>query len=260
MISLAIKFPSAALLRPVDIKVSLPFGVGKARPPHKVVWALHCAMATGDIFFDRLNADLAARDAGAALVAPSLGNGFFANTPWERQADFLEEMREALPEILPLSPDREDNAVLGISMGGFGAFRWVLASGAFHSATAISGVFDYRVEPDPAIKCDKNQKAIHTVFSRIMKERLMGVDGHPEEDCDLALLAKKCLHAPALWLYCGEEDYISRPQCGHMAEICKAHGLATETRLCPGGHDEAFWRKVLPEAIGNLFGNRPASE
>lgn len=260
MISLAIKFPSAALLRPVDIKVSLPFGVGKARPPHKVVWALHCAMATGDIFFDRLNADLAARDAGAALVAPSLGNGFFANTPWERQADFLEEMREALPEILPLSPDREDNAVLGISMGGFGAFRWVLASGAFHSATAISGVFDYRVEPDPAIKCDKNQKALYKVFSRIMKERLSGMDGQPRADCDFRLLAQRCADTPRLHLYCGLEDYISLPQCHHMTEICVARGFLPEIRFSTGDHDEAFWRNVMPEAIGNLFGPRLASE
>lgn len=136
MMRLLLTFPSTTLFRPVEIAIALPSGFSTAKPPYRVLWALHCAMKSGEFFFDTLDAAEAVEKSQIALVAPSLGNGYFINSSFEAQGDFLQEILRDLHDILPLSSRREDNAVLGVSMGGFGAIRWALESGAFGSAAA----------------------------------------------------------------------------------------------------------------------------
>ena len=123
--------PSTTLFRPVDIEIAMPGGFTMAKPPFKCLWALHCAMEDGRFFFDSLGLGELALKYQIAVVAPSLGNGYFMNSDYERQGDFLQEMFTQLSANFPLSPRREDNAVLGISMGAFGALRWALQSGSY---------------------------------------------------------------------------------------------------------------------------------
>lgn len=122
-----ISYPSRVLLRPVEIMAAL------SAKPNRVkktcLWALHCAMEDGPFFLNYLDAARLAQHLDIAIIAPSLGNGFFMDTAYEAQGEFLRELRENLPSILNISDKTEDNAVVGISMGGFGAIRWALEDG-----------------------------------------------------------------------------------------------------------------------------------
>lgn len=83
-----------------------PVRLFTTNPPFRVLWTLHCGMGNGNFFFDSLNAADMAEKNGIAIVAPSLGNGYFINSDLEAQGGFLEEMRCSLANTFPFSGKR----------------------------------------------------------------------------------------------------------------------------------------------------------
>lgn len=256
MMRLRFSLPSTELLRPVEIRVAFPYGFGASAPPYRTIWALHCAMGDGDFFFDNLDAAQIVNREQVAIIAPSMGNSWFINSPFERQADFLQEMFDAMRSFLPLSPQREDNALVGISMGGFGAVRWALHSGEFVSVAAISGVFDCRVPLDPCMMKNRAQRALYSTFEKAMRQFLLAENGQQvKRDADIGLLLQNRPSSffPNIELYCGEQDYLSLPQAIYLKELCSKHGCPVDLHLSPGQHDQVYWKKALQEAAAHLF-------
>lgn len=254
MIRASLSFPSLSLLRPVKIEIGLPQGFILTAPPWPALWCLHCAMSDGGFFFESLNGADYIDKKGFILVAPSLGNGWFANSAWEAQADFLEEIFAALPSLLPIAPDKKRNSVLGVSMGGFGALRWALASGHFANACAISGVFSCLVPPDERIGKCRDQKAIYGAFKKAMRKFLLDESGQvlPEADFEILLKTAKSTY-PEIFLFCGERDYLALPQNLAFEALCGKENRPANLCLAPGGHDAACWRFAFASAIEQIF-------
>ncbi len=257
MMRLRITLPSTALLQPVEVAAAVPYGFGATEPPYRAVWALHCAMSNGDFFFDSLDAAGIVEREQVAVIAPSLGNGYFVNSRYENQADFLNELLDAMREILPLSRRTEDNAAIGVSMGGFGAVRWALDSGAFGAAAAISGVFDCRVPPDDRMMKNRAQRALYAAFERVMRRCLLDERGDVRDEVDLERLLQKRREQgsllPRVDLYCGEQDYLSLPQSRALERVCARHGCPVALRLSEGEHDQTYWRDVFQSAVSGIF-------
>lgn len=248
-----ISFHSRTLMRPVEIMAALPVSSGRARKP--VLWALHCAMEDGGFFFNSLGGVALARHLGIAIVAPSLGNGFFLNTGYEPQGDFLEELADDLPSILAISSEKSENAVLGVSMGGFGAMRWALESGRFFGAAAISGVFDASMPPDARFRQNEKLAFIHDAFDALMRTRLADPAGHlPGGGSLRGVAASHGGQWPLLRFYCGRDDYLSLNQTESFYRHCKDLGAPCAlVNQLPGGHDIDYWARAFPAAARDLF-------
>ena len=254
MISISLSFPSVVLLQPVHIEIGLPYSFSASAPPWKTLWGLHCAMEQGDWFFRSLNIGDMIDSAGFAFVAPSLGNGWFINSPSEARADFLEELFESLPSILSLSTSREDNAIVGVSMGGFGALRAAFQSGRFARVAAISTVFDANIAPDVAIKKDRAQNAIYQALRKNTRQFLLTEDGLPRPEADLLPLLKNGrADFPVVDLFCGEQDYIALPQNLALEKLFAERGVPSNLFLSPGGHDIAYWRESFTTAVAKIL-------
>lgn len=252
MIRASLSFPSVALMRPVPVEAALPHGICSARKPWRSLWALHCALADGNLFFEDLGLGALVDSLGFALIAPSLGNGFFVNTPAEAQADFLDELYSALGEIWPLAQD--ESAVAGISMGAFGALRWALASRHFKSAALISGLYFADLEPDERFAKNRAQRALYQTFKGSMTRTLQDDAGHVRPDADLErLLSKAEGHFPALHIFCGEQDYLSLPQSLALEALCASRHCPAALDLSPGGHDRQYWHGAIRAAVDLLF-------
>ncbi|MDE5833238.1 MAG: hypothetical protein K2H64_09740 [Desulfovibrio sp.] len=246
--------PSMNLLRPVDIMIALPAPFAMAKKPYRAVWLLHCALEDAGVFFESLNAGDLAEEYNLALIAPSLGNDFFLDHPRNRIGSFLDEMKSSLTDILPLSPEKRDNAVLGISMGGFGALRWALASDAFKAAAAISGIFDAHAAPDKRVGRDRNLLGLQHAFNKTFRFNLLDEKGETRADADFNLLLKEDKpDKPPLNLYCGEEDFFSLPHTKAIFALATARGYPATLRLSQGSHDKKYWRRAFGEAIAELF-------
>lgn len=265
MMRLRITLPSTTLLRPVELAAALPYGFGATEPPYRAVWALHCAMSNGDFFFDSLDAAGIVDREQVAIIAPGMGNGYFVNSSYENQADFLNELLDAAREAFPLSRRPEDNAVIGVSMGGFGAVRWALDSGAFGAAAAISGVFDCRVPPDDRMMKNRAQRALYAAFERVMRRCLLDGSGRVRPDADLEQILRKgrkegASPFPRISLYCGEQDYLSLPQSRALEDACARHGCPVRLHLSAGEHDPVYWRGAFQAAVSACFHAADAEE
>lgn len=250
---LTIAFPSLALLRPVEVIVGLPTFFSLAKTPLKCIWALHCAMESAAFFFDKLDSGSIIEREKVAVVAPSLGNGYFLNSDYEAQADFLDELATQLPQILPLSPHKADNGVIGVSMGGFGAIRWALASGRFGRAVAISGVFNCHLTEDERIYRQRELKTIFLAFKKIMNKCLLTASGSTRADADLDCLARNAKSETEIGLYCGKEDYLSLNQTLWLKEVLDNMAIPVQLELLPGAHDSDFWKKAFHLAAEDIF-------
>ena len=259
MIKLHIILNSTILYRPVEIFAALPYGFTFSSKPHRIIYALHCAMKNGDMFFDDLNLASYVDRENITLIAPSLGNGFFVNSAFEHQADFLrEELVPALQEKLNLRADPQHTFLLGISMGAYGAMRLTLeASDCFGAVAAISGIYDPLMSPDEHIGKNKNLWPLRMIFGGAMQKLVLNQNGELQADADIKnLLASRTRDGQALprfALFCGDKDYLSLNQTKALATAFSLHDVTHEITVTPGGHDLEYWQRIIPRVLAWLL-------
>jgi len=259
VIKLQISIKSVILLRPVQISAFFPYGFTTYSLPYKVVWMLHSAIGDSGMFADNTALSELANQKGFAFIAPSLGNGFFVDSGYERQAAFLsQEFLPVMRQMLHVSPKREDNALLGVSMGGFGAVRWAMDTPEMFSAVAsISANFRLPVELDERVFKSREQRLIYQIFEKELIPRLFyDKDGKLLPHADLVRLMdnpgnKNSL--PRIGLYCGDRDYLALNQNTAFFEHCKTCGVPAELYITDGGHNPEYWNVALLEAVNRLF-------
>lgn len=257
MIRLRLTLDSTLMLRPVPVEAAVPYGFQGGTGPWRTVWALHCAMADGNFFFERLGAGRLADRENLVFIAPSLGNSYFVNGGEERIADFLQlELMPILRDLLPLSSARADNALLGISMGAYGAVRWACVEPEnFCAVAAISGVYNCLMPPDERLRGQRELCALRAAFEGRMRSRLLDDHGKPRPDADLERLLHACdaETLPRLMVWCGESDYLSLRQSEALVDRWRAHGGLARFTPVPGAHDDSLWREILAGASTALF-------
>lgn len=254
MIKIHMTMQSITLYRPVPVTIALPYSPLAGAGSYKTLWVLHPAMEDGNFFFDKLSVASLVDKHNLAIIAPSLGNGYFMDSCLEEQADFLDsELRPYLQTCFPLSSCGKDNFLLGISMGAFGVVRWGLSSpDAFAAVAAISGVYDPRLPIDERALKDRLLRSLVKLFGERVMNRLMK-DARGEilagADIHKLLAAHSPVSFPRLALFCGNKDYCSLNQTEALVTLCKEHGLDVTVMYGSGTHDIAYWLPTVHKAV-----------
>jgi S-formylglutathione hydrolase FrmB len=253
-------FASAALGREVAYVVDLPRSYATAASrKYPVVYALH-GLFEGSGFWERrgLAAILAAlRESGAVpeflVVAVDGGNSFFVNAPGGRYEDLLtKDLVAHVGASYRVVNDRKGRALLGISMGGYGALHiafdqpGLVAAVATHSAMLLEKV------PSAEAGARRGQMAaFHQVFGDPIDTALWTAN-------DPLALARKlnAKAAPALFLDCGAGDrYGLASGHGELHRILDERGVAHSFELPPGDHGYEFVRARLEKSL-RFLGDR----
>src|SRR5690606_35149889 len=112
---------------------------------HPVLYLLHGLSDDDTIWLRRTSIERYVAGLGLAVVMPNVHRSFYADMAYGGQYwTFLtEELPRVAGDFFPLSDAREDNYVAGLSMGGYGAFKWALSyPERFAAAGSLSGVLD----------------------------------------------------------------------------------------------------------------------
>lgn len=253
MIKLSIQIDSQVLYRPVTVAAMLPYTLTTAKGPFRVLYALHPAMTNSGIFFEKLGLSDQVEKHGIVVVAPDLGNGYFINSPHEKQADFLQtELMPVLHNLLPLSDRREDNKLLGISMGAFGAAHWALCCPDKFSAVAlVSGVFDASLQIDERARKSRELRPLVSIFfHKIMPSLMLDMKGEvlPMADIRPLYVQAATKGAPCFALWYGDEDYLCINQNENFAHCCRTHGISVDVHVSSGAHNHSYWKCAVNEA------------
>jgi putative tributyrin esterase len=247
MATLHFTFPSKVLRSQAEIRAAIPDdGDGCA-----VLWVLHGANADASEWFDDSSIQRLAVKRHLAVVGTSLFNGFGVNmahgAPY---ADYLEnEWIPAVRALLPcLSVKREQNAVAGVSMGGYAAFRLALnrpelfsRAGAFAGSIGMPMIFE---------RFERGIQPGHVDFYHTFGgyRNLVG-NGN-----DVIWLAKRRVAegtAPRFFMFCGTEDFGNALNPIGRDDL-RAAGADVTWREGPGEHDFTCWDRHLPELINWL--------
>jgi enterochelin esterase-like enzyme len=204
-----------------------------ARPPVAVVFCLHGYHNDHQMAFEQLQVPRVAAELELPVVVAAVDGG--ADSYWHRRADGTDAHAMLMREFIPLVRAKVGplpQALMGWSMGGYGALL---------AAERASGQFRAVAPASPALWLTPGATApgafdspadfyANDVFTGVAKLRAMKVA-----------------------VFCGEQDpfYLATR---HLVSLMH---YPHEARFAPGGHDDAYWRSVVPaqlRAIGAARG------
>ncbi len=242
-----VTFRSAALNRDMQYRVILPSAIppGQKLP---VVFLLH---GGGGGFRDWTNDSDVARfaEAGLLLVMPEAANSYYTNAvdpPQDRYEDYIvSDLISDVESKFPVATGRSNRAIVGISMGGFGAIKLALHHPELFSfAGGMSSAIDV---PRRAFSMRRWQQSRHyrSIFGSA------GSQTRRDNDPFVLIRTSNPETAPYFFLTCGEQEGLL-PANREFAALLKARHFQFEFHTVPGTHDWNQWNAWLPIMFRSL--------
>lgn len=240
-------FFSDVLNLSTSMTVILPQAPLREMPERKlpVLYLLHGFSDDHTIWTRRTSIERYAEELGLAVIMPAVDHSFYTDMEYgKRYWTFLSEELPVLTQsMFPVSGLREDNFVAGLSMGGYGAFKWALRHPEkFFAAASLSGVLDIagRVKDAPKDRMD----GFYQVFG---EKSIEGTEN------DLFQLIKEIGQKPSnsrplLYQCCGTEDFLYEDN-KRFLEIVKEEGIEVKSDFGPGDHEWGYWDREIQKVL-----------
>jgi enterochelin esterase family protein len=181
------------------------------------------------------------------IVLPGVGNSWYVDGPKPHGPMATALLNGLMPAVeQALAPEAAWRAVIGLSMGGFGALHLGLRQPErWHFVGALSPAIFIPGSDFPGFQLQLFSGAFGDPFDRARFE-----DADPFTH--VPALAK-AVERPELYLSCGIDDFFglatgTRAFGGALAEAA----VPATVLIKPGRHDWPFWRAELPAALAAL--------
>lgn len=250
------KFTSAALGSEVTYAVYLPADYETSKASYPVIYALH-GMFENHAFLERRGVITQYEEAVKAGAAPNAivvtvdgGNNLFINSPKGRYQDLVaKDLVAEVDKNYRTIAKAAGRALLGISMGGYGALNIAFTQSDVFGAVATHSAMILTQVPTAEMGARGGQMAAFT-----------GVFGTPIDEAawkaaDPLELAKAAdaKKLPALYLDCGSEDRFGLFTGNRMLhEALEAKKVAHGYGLYPGDHGYEYVKTVFPKSLAFL--------
>lgn len=258
MALLQVNLLSKTLMRTVPVNVILPVdkltfpGMPvREDKPYKTLYLLHGIFGNYTDWVTGTRIQRFAEEHDLAVVMPSGDNAFYVDQPEINNfyGEFIgKELVELTRKMFPLSHEREDTFIAGLSMGGYGAMRNGLKySDTFGYIAALSGGFHIeemasRTNEDGLFLATRHYA--QAVFGDL--EKLLQSDKNPK------YLVKKLKEEgkplPKIYMACGDKDSLL-PVNEELAAFLKEQGAEITFEIGPGAHEWDFWDTYIKKAI-----------
>ena len=217
---------------------------GESPPP--VLYLLHGLSDDDTIWLRRTSIERYAAPLGLAVVMPQVHRSFYTDEAYGgRYWTFLsEELPQLVSSLFRVSDRREDTFVAGLSMGGYGAFKWALRQPErFAAAASLSGAVDVA-----GLRMGRERPEDQRMFERIFDDREVAGSS---DDLHSLLTRADPAALPSLYLCCGTEDALIEDNRA-FAEACTSAGVPLRSSFGPGAHDWAYWDVEIQDVLAWL--------
>lgn len=242
-----VTFHSVALNRDMPYRVVLPANLapGQKLP---VVYLLH---GGGGGFRDWTNdSDVAGfAEQAVILVMPEGNSSYYVNSatrPDDRYEDYI--VKDLIADVegrFPAAVGRSNRAIIGISMGGFGAINLSLRHpDLFVFAGALSPAIDVPSRPF-SIKRIGQWREHSSIFGP------WGSQSRRDNDSYVLVRTGDPKQTPYIFLSCGGQEGLL-PANRRFAKLLDQYHFRYEYHPAPGGHDWNQWNRRLPDVFQSL--------
>ena len=247
-------FSSEIMNMSTGIQIVIP---DKGEAPFRVVYLLHGLHGDEGTWLNNTMLAIFAKEHNIAFVMPEAKRSFYANHKYGRR--FFDFIGEELPWVCKrnfnISAKREDTAVMGCSMGGYGALWFALSKPEQYSfCGAISPAClnvkqilnSLQKDHESYLKTGAEAKEILTDLYSIYGEAL-----EYRPDYDVTYLAKNFPEdkpKPKIYATCGTEDDLRKENLTFKDEM-KETAFDYTYEEWQGGHDWFFFNEALKKSI-----------
>ena len=258
MALIQVNFISRTLMRTVPINVILPVdklswedAPQKETRPFKTLYLLHGIFGNYTDWVSGTNIQRWAEEKDLAVVMPSGDNMFYVDQKKGHNyyGEFIgRELVEITRKMFPLSHEREDTFIAGLSMGGYGAIRNglkyhdVYGYAAGLSTAAVMDEIENRTNDTPNFIGRRD--FAESIFGDLSKVRRSDMD--PE--WLVSQLAARGAALPKIYLACGTDDSLLAGN-RRMRDYMRAAGLDVTYEEGPGAHEWDFWNRYIKKVI-----------
>ncbi len=250
---------SRSLMRTVPVTVILP--VDRVHDPqqelpmadekYKTLYLLHGLYGNESDWLCESRIQTWALDRNLAVVMPAGDNRFYVDcsSTGEKYGAFIgEELVEMTRRMFPLSREREDTFIAGLSMGGYGAVRnGLLYADTFGYLAGLSSaliMYMAAYVDDSSADFTQTRHYYESIFGDLTK--IMGSD----KDCETLVKQRKSSGKPMpkMYLACGTEDFLLQPN-RIFKDFLEKQQVDFTYEEGPGEHNFDFWNRVLPHVL-----------
>ena len=253
-------FHSEALHMSTNVQMLIPDQEGGH---FRVIYLLHGLHGDQGTWLDNTMLPVFAKNYNAVFVMPEAGRSFYLNLKYGRNYyDFVsDELPRVCRRVFNISARREDTAMMGCSMGGFGALKIAFTRpdqfgfcGAISPACLSFKPMLDGLRDDPAPYLSTGSEA-----GEVYKDLLCayGEDLEYREEYDIMELAKNFpagAAKPKIYNTCGTEDSLKRENHSFAREMKKTDFDYTYEEWT-GGHDWYFFNDALKKTLEVWYGS-----
>ena len=204
-----------------------------------------------------------------AVICPAGENSFYVDEP-SRDANYAtficDELVDFTRRVFPLSREREDTFIGGLSMGGYGAlrngFKYNETFGgivALSSALITDGIAMMPDEPAPSPAPGggggMGMSPSYFIHCFGKPSQILGSDVDPKALA--ARLMEGSGPRPRLYMACGAEDFLIEPNRS-LHQHLESVGYPHKYTEGPGTHSWEYWDLHIAEALKWLDGKDEA--
>lgn len=237
---------SMTVILPENTQSQIGMENKKFADKHQTLYLLHGLSDDHTIWTRRTSIERYVAELGLAVVMPQVHHSFYTDMEYgNRYWTFLtEELPVIARSFFPLSDKREDNFVAGLSMGGYGAFKWVLRyPEKFAAAASLSGAVDMATRINPPTEG-------YDPFKLIFGDK--DITGTSD---DLLWLLEQGDQTgqvkPLLYQTCGTEDFLYDANM-KFKDACEQTSYKLTTDFGPGDHNWAYWDEKIQDVLNWL--------
>ena len=230
-----------------DLTVMLPSD-SEPTPPQGIVFLLHGLSDNSHCWEERTMLPIFAEENNVAVIMPEVQRSWYADLASGPQyfSYVSTELPELAKKLFGLSFPREQTAVMGLSMGGYGALKCGLT---FPERFGVCCGF--------SSACDvwKDRETHHNTQLRREMDTLLSDGSVTQEKADLFVLAEKAIEkgeVPHIYTTCGRQDSLYDMNIrlkDHLARL----GYANVYEEWEGDHNWYFWNESLGRALDRFF-------
>ena len=216
---------------------------------YPTLWLLHGLSDDHTIWQRRTSIERYAAERGIAVVMPNCHRSWYCDMKYG--GAYFTFLTDELPAVCRsffkgMSAERDMNLIAGLSMGGYGALKCALTyPERYRAAAALSGAVDIAAYVDG--KSLLSEPHWYSVLGDFDKVR-----GSKNDLFHLAALAAEKEDLPALYLWCGTEDFLlgsNRKLKAHLDAL----GIANTYEESEGRHGWGWWDMHIQDVLRFLF-------